>query len=263
MRYIYLWFSFFKISFSKEVEYRMDFLLQCLGYFLWFLFTIIFFKIIYSHVSSIGGWNFYQTLYLIGINQIIIYIYQGLFLRNFSNFSLLVRKGELDHLLLKPIDLQFISTLRNIDIRAFFLLPFPIILIFYSTSHLQLNLSFSSYFLLLFLIFLGLLLRYIIGFFIVIFAIWMGNVSSLSALQNEFLKYAGYPASIYKGASAIIFTYIIPIVLIANLPAGVILGKLKNPAEMVIYTILFTLIVFFLVRIFFYKAIKYYSSASS
>jgi len=262
-KYISLWQCFLKNSVIREMEFSTNFLLQLVGHLLWFVFTLLFFNIIYLHIKSINGWTIHQTHFLIATNQIVIYLYQAFFGRNLSRFPRLIRSGDLDHFLIKPIDIQFISSVRYVNIRPILLLPAPIFLLFYSLIQMNLHPSLSQIIVYILFLFGGITIRYLLGFSIMMLSFIFVEISALYSIQNDFLNYASYPVSIFKAFPRFFFSFLVPVILIANLPASIILQTIKNYQLLALYMIFYILIIFFISRKLFYFCLKHYSSASS
>jgi ABC-2 type transport system permease protein len=90
---------------------------------------------------------------------------------------------------------------------------------------------------------------------------WVTRAEALHSLYTDFFSLSGYPASIYQGAMRFFFTFIIPVVVVANFPVMIVI-KLLNPIY-TLYALAISLLFFTLSRTFFKFALKYYSSASS
>ena len=65
--------------------------------------------------STIAGWTEPQYFFFVGCFFALNGLIEMLFLENCNEFAELVRTGDLDFLLLKPIDEQFLITCRRID----------------------------------------------------------------------------------------------------------------------------------------------------
>ena len=65
--------------------------------------------------QSIAGWPEPQYLFFVGCFFALNGLIETLFLENCNEFAELVRTGDLDFLLLRPIDEQFLITCRRID----------------------------------------------------------------------------------------------------------------------------------------------------
>ena len=261
--YLRLIRCFVSNSIIRELEFTVNFFLQFLGYLLWFVFTIIFFNIIYSHTQSINGWTIHQTHLLIATNQIIIYLYQAFFAKNMRGFPGLVEKGMLDYFLTKPIDIQFVLSLRYFDIKAILLLPIPVLLLGYSIISMNLKVSLIQIILFVLFTLLAVILRYLLSFCIMMPAFFLVRISALHAIQNEFLQYAAYPAGIFHGRTRFLFSFMVPVLLVANLPVSFILKTLENQNFLAGFAILYIPVLFLVSRKCFGFCLRSYTSASS
>src|SRR6185312_3229309 len=73
----------------------------------WGIISIISMYILTAKTSSIYGWNRNELLLLAGVYSVSIGIFHTIFSRNFDRFSKVIHLGDLDSILLKPIDSQF------------------------------------------------------------------------------------------------------------------------------------------------------------
>lgn len=261
MRYIHLWVEFFKNCFKRELEFRGNFVIQIFGNFLQFTISIIFFKVLYLHVSTIGGWDIYRTLLLLGTTQLVNELYNVFFGENIPKISRYISKGDLDFLLLKPVDTQFLISTRYINYSAIFSLIYPACVIIFSIYTGNIAVSVFQCIIYIFLLLFGFLMRYAFGFGVMVLSFWVTRIGALHSLSSEFFQQSKYPISIFKGGMRIFFTFIIPIILIGNYPVLSITKDLRlhYPITAFILAILF----FYLTRAFFKWGIKFYSSASS
>jgi ABC-2 type transport system permease protein len=79
----------------------------------------------------------------------------------------------------------------------------------------------------------------------------------------NFLNIARYPDVIYPRLFRLIFSWIIPVVIVANIPARVLIKSLGQPFPLMVQMITASLIIFWSSRMFWRFALKRYSSASS
>ena len=82
---------------------------------LWLAILVAFFRTVFARTSAIAGWNEPQYFFFVGCFFAMNGLIEMLFLDNCNEFAELVRTGDLDGLLLKPIDEQFLITCRRID----------------------------------------------------------------------------------------------------------------------------------------------------
>ena len=92
-------------------------------------------------------------------------------------------------------------------------------------------------------------------------AFWVNRTQGLQSLVYNFLDMALYPRDILRGFGKIIFTFIIPISIVATVPAQALMGNLKIEMAAILFTI--TIIFFTLANFIWRKGIRRYESASS
>jgi len=92
---------------------------------------------------------------------------------------------------------------------------------------------------------------------------WIVRAQGLVYGYFNFLNIARYPDVIFPKLFRFIFGWIIPVVIIANIPARLLIKPLGQPLLLVAHLAIASAIVFWLSRIFWRFALRHYSSASS
>ena len=76
---------------------------------------VLFFQLIYGNTERVGDWDRWQYLFFMGTGMILNGILETVFVGNCSNMAELIRTGDLDLHLAKPVDEQFLLSCRNVD----------------------------------------------------------------------------------------------------------------------------------------------------
>ncbi len=79
----------------------------------------------------------------------------------------------------------------------------------------------------------------------------------------NFLNIARYPDVIFPPIFRFIFGWIVPVVIIANIPARLLIKPLGQPGWLMLHLVIASTIIFWLSRVFWRFALRRYSSASS
>src|SRR6185437_8513390 len=82
---------------------------------IWLGILLAFYATVFGMTNTIAEWNRPQYLFFVGAFFTLNGIIETFFLENCNDFAELVRTGDLDFLLLKPIDEQFLVTCRRVD----------------------------------------------------------------------------------------------------------------------------------------------------
>lgn len=261
MKYWRIAFLLLKQNLLRELLFRGNFFLSIGANLLWLLVSIIFFGAIYLHVPSIGGWTMEEILLLVSISEIVHLMYKGLLGQGVARIPNLIRTGQLDHLLLKPIDSQFLVSLHRVDYHSLISLIFPLLLLVYSAKRLNVSLDIVQTGVFLLLLFVGVFVLYSVGLFIVSLAFWLTQVQALYALFQEIFALSAYPESIFHGALRMFFTFIVPVIVIANFPTFTVIGKDVN--NLWLFVILVSCLWGWVARWMWIYGMKHYASASS
>ena len=181
----------------------------------------------------------------------------------------LVRSGDLDFVLIKPIDEQFLVSCRNVDwttvpniIAGVSVMIHSLVALDWAFDPLR-----TALFLVLFACSLGLAYSFMLS--LTATSVWLVRNQSLFELWWLFTTLVRYPREIFAGtwASPVgwAFTYVIPVMLIINVPASMMVRGLDMALHwpVVLGTLAATSVLLWLSRRFFRMALRRYRSASS
>lgn len=176
---------------------------------------------------------------------------QTFFMPNCEEFSELIRTGGLDFALLKPIDTQFLVSLRKIDWSS--LSNFVLGLCLLSVSVWQmahnadnpLHLHPTIVLLYPFYVLCGVAILYSLMIALSATSIWLGRNQTLYDFWFYITNFSRYPMEIYSGRWGTplqaTFTYLIPVLVVVNVPARLIAQPLRPGASVSTGLALFTL----------------------
>ncbi len=264
-RYARLIYAFGRFGLLSEMAFRGNFLIKIVVELLWLTFLLIFYRTVFSQTSMVAGWSEAEYFFFVGCYFTLESLIETLFLSNCNEFADLVRSGDLDFYLLKPIDEQFLVTCRNIDWTTV-----PSILLGCTVmggALTQLNWSFDAVRVVLFFgVFVcGIAIAYGCLVFLTAASVWLVRNQSLFELWWLFTSLARYPREIYVGKWASpmgwFFTFVVPVLLVVNIPASTMVKPLEP--LIVLYMAAAALILLFASRRFFQYALRRYRSASS
>ena len=261
IRYLKLYLELIKNNVSREMQYRPDFVFTFLGRLIWLILTIFFFSVLYGHTPAINGWTLYQSLLLVGIFELIETSMYTMFWMNFSSMPTYINEGELDFLLLKPIDAQFLTSLRFFSLSYGINIITPIVLIIVSAIKLHLAIGVSQIMFFAASLLLSMVIFYSLWFLTVISLFWLNKIYEIQELFVSIFAFMRYPTSIYEGAIRGFFTFIVPIIFTVIVPVQAIMSALDYRYFTILTIIALTS--FVLARIIWKYGLKHYSSASS
>jgi len=213
----------------REMIFRTNFLLWIVVDLLWFALQLCFISVIYLHTESIGTWTKWQVVLLIAASNFIQQIFQGLFLVNLTHLSELVRTGKLDFLLMQPVNTRFIVSLRQIDLGGFVNAAVAVMVMIHAGVQLGIRPGIGEVALFLFLCGIGVMIHYSLMLLLAAVSFWTVKAQGIVWGYYNLFNIARMPDEAFHGLFRAFFTLAIPMLLVSNIPARVLTGKLTSP----------------------------------
>ena len=264
-RYLRLLGGLALYTLNRELAFRGNFLVKVSVEVLWLGILIAFYKVVFARTSTVAGWNEPQYLFFVGCFFALNGLIEMLFLENCNEFAELVRTGDLDGLLLKPIDEQFLITCRRMDwgTGPNVLMGAAVMGVALHQMGWHFEIARVATFLATFAC--GTAIAYSFMLMLTAVSVWMVRNQSLMEMWWLFSSLARYPREIFVGPWArelgTFFTYCVPILVVVNVPANAMV-RVLDPM-MVMLTVGATILLLGISRRFFYFALRSYRSASS
>jgi ABC-2 type transport system permease protein len=265
-RYFRLMGAFARFGLANELAFRANFLVKIFVEILWLGILLLFYGTIFSKTSVVADWSRNQYLFFIGCHYALAGVVEAFFLSNCTNFPEMIRSGDLDFVLLKPIDEQFIVSTRWVDWSsvASVLLGVGVMGFALHDLNWQFDLVQALGFVVMFLC--GVAMAYSFLMLLTSTSVWMVRNQNLMELWWLFTTLMRYPREIYQGRWGLpfgmFFTYVVPVVLIVNVPARVIVKPLEDRYLLGLMVVA-SGVLLWASRRFFRYALQSYRSASS
>lgn len=245
----------------NEMEYRINFFMQIFASLASLLTHFVYVIVVYRSGVDIAGLTPDHILLFMGTYFIMTAIYAFFFVNNFFAFQGHVRHGTMDMYLIKPVSLQFILSLRLINVMGIpdFIVGVGLVCVAWQrlgleTSAAQL-LGYAGY------IFGGGVMAYALLMLPQVLAFWFTSTSSLYNLGAQLWEANTMPMVIYNQMIRAIGTFVFPIFVISNFAPLYVLDKLTLTG--LVWGICAPFLFFALVRILFLQGLKRYTSASN
>ena len=261
-RYIRLLGVQLRASSLLAMQYRGDFLVDGFISLFWTATALApLFVVFQKQQQHIGGWSFGEALLVIGWFTLLQGVLEGAISPSLTGVVEHIRKGTLDFVLLKPADAQFlVSTTRFLPWRAINVLAALGIFVY---GFQVLGRAPAPLGILASLVLLGtsVLLLYSLWILTVSAAFYVVKVDNLTYFFTSIFDAARWPASVFRGVLAFIFTFVIPLAVMTTFPAEAMLGRL--PLMALVWSVVGSVVFAFVSRRVWLHAIGHYTSASS
>ena len=262
-RYIEIYSIMLRNSLIRELSFKANFLLWLVVELLWFWGQIFFFGIIFANVDKLGDWTKWQVILLIGTHQMISQLFQAFFFMNISNIPELVRTGKLDSMLVLPIDSQFAASTKQFGLDSLLNAILGAAVVIVSLRTLQVVPSAESIVLYSIAVAFGIAIHYSIMLSLAAVSFWIIRAQGLVYGYFNFLQIARYPDAIFPRLFRFIFSWIVPVIIVANIPARLLVKPLSQPAWLMLNLVIAGTFALVGSRLFWRFALRHYSSASS
>jgi ABC-2 type transport system permease protein len=171
---------------------------------------------------------------LIGASHFIQQIFQAFFLVNCANLSELVRTGKLDFLLLLPLNTRFVISLRQVDLGGFVNACSAIAVMAFAAHKMEYVPTLAQIFGFLALCVCGIIIHYSLMFLLATVAFWTVRAQGIVWGYYSLFNIARLPDAAYRGFFKVFFTFAVPMILVANIPARLLADKLNSVWEMLL-----------------------------
>ncbi len=250
-------------SLIREMNFKLNFLLWIVVESLWFVGQLVFIQVIFNQVTALGDWTKWDMVLLVGTHQIISQIFQAFFYTNLTNLPELVRTGKLDFVLLQPVDAQFTASLRQFSLDSMVSGLVGVAIVTYSLFKLSLFPSPGQIALYLVTMLLGIAIHYAVLFSLATVSFWTTRSQGLVWGYFSIMNLARYPDVIFKGLIKFVFSWMVPVIVVTNVPARVLIHASQPPWWLILHLLLASALMLFLSRILWRFALNRYQSASS
>ncbi len=275
--YARVFLTFIRNSLVRDMSFRGNFLIESIASTSWVFMNVGFYLLIFQFTNQIGpdsGWGKYEFFVFLATTMFVNSVVQALFMPNAQEFSELIRTGGLDFVLLKPIDTQFLVSFQRVEWSTLSNFLVGIVMLAYSMYQLMtrdvnpLHLSPIAVVIYPLFILCGIIVLYSLMITLAATSIWLGRNQTLYNFWFYITNFSRYPMEIYSGPAGValssFFTFIIPVLVVVNVPARVMAKPLAASGWFLpLFTIVATIGSVLASRWVFRQALLSYRSASS
>ncbi len=261
MRYLRLLRIFYRYSLLQELEYRVNFIANIFLSLFWLTWAVLGISVFFLHSDRLGDWSYPEVLTVAALFTLFNGLMDALWKPNVASVIGQIRDGGFDFVLTKPVNAQFMSSLRNVVIWRFADVLIGIGLIAYALGLMHAEPSLLQIGAFVLMLFAGSLIMYSIWVLMVSLAFWFVKIENITEIFSAFYEAGRYPVTIYPGLVRAILTFVVPVAFVTTFPASALLGRLEWTTMAV--GLVLAVVFFFVSNRFWNFAIQHYTSASS
>jgi ABC-2 type transport system permease protein len=261
-RYLGIYGAFWRNSLVREMGFKVNFLLWIVVELLWFALQLVFMAVIYDHTDRIATWTKWQVVFLVGANHLVQQLFSAIFMSNCVKLSENVRTGQLDFLLLMPVNARFLISLRHVDFGSFVNAGSAVAVMIYAARQLQLSPSATQVAGFAVLLLVGLSVHYSVMYMLACISFWTIRAQGFVWGYYNLFQLARLPDEAFRGLFRAVFSWVVPVLLVTNVPVKVVIEKVRSPWEIALLLGL-SAAVFLVSEALWRWSVRHYSSASS
>ena len=252
--------AFWRLNVAEELQYRANFIASVLGTLFNMATALLTLSLFFHHTTSLGGWDYWEIVVLLGVFNALTGVIEAVLRPGIGQLAGEVRSGELDLVLVKPVDAQGFVSFRRLDIWRLTDVVLGLTLAGYALFRLGHTPSLAQ------LAAFGLTLAaaavvvYAIWVVLMSLAFWFVSVENIAVLFDAVYEGARYPVSAYPGPLRFLFVYLIPIAWTTTIPASALTGRLRPAIGLAAAAV--AGVAFVLARALWRAALKRYAGAS-
>ena len=263
MRYLRLIGHFMRASFQEEAAYRANFFIHLFYSLLNLGAGVLGVYVVFNQVDNVRGWDFESTLGVLGV-YLVVGALRGLFigpgLESLAGMDGEIWSGKFDFTVLRPLNTQFLVSLRKWRLFAFFDLFLGLGVLVAAGGRLGYSLTAWQLAAFLLALFSGVLILYAILLAFAGLVFWSPG-TLFTWMFDGIFQMARYPVGMYPGWLRLVLTWIVPVGMITTVPADAFKGTLTLPA--LLGGLGLALLLAAGASLLFRKGLRRYASASS
>ena len=258
-----LYRRYLNMHFKSNMQYRSNVIMLAISSCLISAGELLAIFLMFQNFKSVGNWGFYETALMFGIITT-VYSLTECFARGFDEFANVIKHGDLDRILVRPVSIigQIFGT--KIELSKFLRTLLGVGVIIVSLSKLNIAWTFAKVIVLILTLICGCLVIWgvmLIGAGISVFSV--ENLEFINIFTNGAKEIAYYPINIYNKWLARIFTFIIPMACFNYLPISYLLGYGELPQIIYALSPIFGMVFVVPCLLFFNWAIKRYQGTGT
>lgn len=179
----------------------------------------------FAGISSVAGWTKNQYFILITFTNSATYLYNIFFIIGHENFSDAILQGDLDYSLVRPVSSYWYVVGTNIDIPSIFnfFLSFALLVKY---LHIE-KASLDQLVLIIVELIMSSITIFLINQICISVTFWINGLTALYGAVEDMISFATHPRQIFPKIVQYIFTFLIPILLVTNIPVEVVIGRVS------------------------------------
>ncbi|MCR1900850.1 ABC transporter permease [Ligilactobacillus apodemi] len=176
----------------------------------------------FSANISVNGWNRSDYLLLVTGVALMVALYNFIFILGHETLSYLIISGELDRLLIRPLDPYWSLVLSGFDLPSLLELLVTMVIFLYLLQRYTLGIM--RILMLVVTLFLGVMMIFLLNRICICLNFWLTKANALGGIVEDLTSMLSRPRVFFPLFIQLFFTFVVPILTVTNLPVEIIKG---------------------------------------
>ena len=261
MRYLRVYQAIWRACLIEAMAHRVNFFSRLFFGVTYIVLAQGVLLVVFTKIDTLAGWRLGDMLIFTGTTYLADLLFMTFFMFNVMDLPNKLNTGRLDLLLTKPLSPQFLVVFDKVNFDMLFSSVLGVALVGYGVWLNGTMPNLGSVVLYVLLVVNGVLVFHCTYLLMTCVAFWQTQSRLAGEITHWLYSFAMKPDVIYQGSLRFILAYVLPALVLVNLPSRVLMGKLN--VKEVVAGLLLSLTYFALCQWVWRVALRRYSSASS
>ena len=252
---------FWGTALATQLEYQANVVIELVAVAMSLSGSLLLLSLFFGAGRELGGWSWHQALVVQGFYTVFDGLASTWLRPNLGSIVTHVREGTLDFVLLKPLDSQFMVSMRSLSPAGVPEVVLGLVLAGWGAHRSGAVLTPSVLLTAAVMVLAAGTILYSLWFVIAATSIWFVKTWNATEVLRALLASGRYPLSAYPASLRLLFTLVLPVAFLTTVPAEVLLGRVSAP--WLALGLGLAVGFFAAARGFWFFALRHYTSASS
>lgn len=259
-----LLFYMMKLNIKARLQYGRSFLYEAISHiFAYYLLDFLGIWIILNKFSTIGGWSFYEIIFLQTYAYFIRGVAASLFWDAMVSMSDLVVEGKIDRYFVVPVNSFYYIISSKFGVWTLSHIAVGVVGIGISVSFLDFQWTFLNIIYLVIGFISGVLVYSALITIGGALSFWITRSQSFLSILLESMSLTNYPITIYPSILRFVLIFVFPVALINYFPASFVLGKANTNIFIMLLILCASILLMLLAYKFWWLGAKRYQGTGS
>jgi len=216
---------------------------------------------LYTHTSSISGWDVHAMRVFMGTLFLTDVFYLIFFIESLDSMAGLVKRGDLDLYLTKPVVSQFMISFRKVSVVYVFNLLLILAYLLWGIRQLPGSITWMQVLSYCVIVVSGIVSLYSMRFMFATLSVLLHDAGNIQFVWYQLYRLGTRPDPIYPPGLRLIVLTVFPVAFFASVPARVLIEGIEP--RLLLAAPVLAVGLLFLSHLFWERALRQYSSASS